>query len=132
MPYSVRTDVEALFGAENVKKWADLDGNGIEVDIDARVTKAIEYADGEIDDTLRGGRYAIPISGTVPVTVIQISARKAGIWLYHLRSAEDENSAIANHAEEVQLILAKILSGEMTLDLDEDTPVPEFIKDGEI
>lgn len=91
MSYCSQSDIEALFGAVNVRKWADLDNTEVEAPITARVATAIEYAQATINDRLRGGRYTIPLAEPPPTTIIDTAARLAGFWLYDARGSQDFN-----------------------------------------
>ncbi|HQU42388.1 MAG TPA: DUF1320 family protein [Pirellulales bacterium] len=92
--YCQRSDIEAVFGPANVAKWADIENNGDPVAIAARVASAIAWATEEINDKLRGGPYVIPLAGgtvgpALPVTVVDLSANLAGVWLYESRGVQD-------------------------------------------
>lgn len=91
MSYCSRSDIEALFGAVNVKKWADLDNTDVDAPITARIATAIEYAQATVNDRLRGGRYTIPLTEPPPTTVIDTASRLAGVWLYEARGSQDFN-----------------------------------------
>lgn len=88
MAYSVRADIETVYGKIEVAKWADLDGDGVADDIASRITNAITRADAQIDDTLRGGPYTVPFT-TVPQIIADISAKLAGVLLYEPRGVRD-------------------------------------------
>src|SRR5690554_5488534 len=93
MPYSTRSDIEDLYGTVNVETWANIDNGdtdnaGVQTVITARIARAIEYADGQINDRLRDTRYVVPVvkvGGGVPVGIVDIAARLAGAWLYKSR-----------------------------------------------
>jgi hypothetical protein len=92
--YCAQTDIEKVYGANNVSKWADID-----LDADAgtksdRITEAIDVASEEIDDALRLLGVRIPAAtaaGATPTTVRHLAAVLAGLWLYEARGAEDYN-----------------------------------------
>lgn len=95
MAYCVRTDIETLFGVNNVTSWADLDNDANATKITARITAAIVTADDFIDSYLRNGPYALPLANdadTVPVLVRDISVRLAGANLYSARGVTDYNA----------------------------------------
>ncbi|HOK59013.1 MAG TPA: DUF1320 family protein [Sedimentisphaerales bacterium] len=87
MAYSQRTDLEAIYGARNVERWADLDSSGNLEDIAARITYAISVADAEIDSVLSGSPIKTPLD-KVPTLLKIISATLAGVFLYESRGAE--------------------------------------------
>ena len=70
MNYCTRDDIEALFDAESVKKWADLDGSGDADKIAARIAMAIEWQSAYIDDRLRGGEPPAKIPRPFPEMVL--------------------------------------------------------------
>lgn len=83
MPYSTQTDLEDVFGRDNIRTWSNLDQNDETVDT-ARITKAITWADRQIDNTFRRSKYAVPlisVDGNDLVEVTDWSARLAGQWL---------------------------------------------------
>jgi len=80
--YIAKSNIEDVFGIDNVAAWSDLTGAGV-VD-NARVTLAITYAEGIINDSFRFGRYAIPFS-PVPVVLADWCAKLAGVWLFFAR-----------------------------------------------
>ncbi len=102
MPYSVRSNVESVYGVDNVSKWADLDNDENAGSITARITRAIVVADDMIDNVLRVAHYTIPIAnaaGTTPVTIVELSAVMAGLWLYEARGSQDfdPNTGVPHH-----------------------------------
>ena len=120
--YCTRDDIEDLFGVENVKKWADLDGDGNAVSIAARIARAIVVASAHIDDRLRGGPYVLPVAGS-PATLVDLAAALAGIWLYEARGVEDYDEATGEIRDKVnarrkraEKTLRDIRSGAIRLD----------------
>ncbi|MBN2024952.1 MAG: DUF1320 family protein [Pirellulales bacterium] len=120
--YCVRADVENVFGAHNVRKWADVENHGNGAHIGGRIARAIAAATAEIDDRLRGGPYLVPIA-TVPTTIRQLAARLAGVWLYESRGIEDFDEVtgraihrLAWHREHVDRVLKEIMAGGRRLD----------------
>ena len=92
MAYCTKSDIENVFGVENVKTWSDLDNSG-SADT-TRITQAIAVADDRIDDVARVIDYTVPLanaSGSTPDTVKDLSATFAGIWLYEARGSQDYN-----------------------------------------
>jgi len=88
MDYCTQADIEDLFGAVNVAKWADLDNDIDATKIAARVARGITVASAQVDDRLRGGPYALPITGS-PTTLVNLAAMLAGVWLYESRGVQD-------------------------------------------
>jgi len=88
MDYCEQADIEDLFGAVNVAKWADLDNDIDATKIAARVARGIAVASAKVDDHLRGGPYALPITGD-STTLVNLAAMLAGVWLYESRGVQD-------------------------------------------
>ncbi len=128
MPYAARSDLDALYGPINIDKWADPDNQGETTLITARVTRALAYADAIIDDSLRGGLYALPIvdkAAATPVLINDIAAHLAAVWLYELRGTQDYDSKtgearhkLMHKKKSVMDTLRKIRAGMIVLDAD--------------
>jgi phage gp36-like protein len=92
MSYCTRTDVEDIFGVENIKVWADLDNDGDAEKILARITRAISWASERVDAAFRHGRYELPLvndEGKTPLLIVDITSNLAGVWLYENRGVID-------------------------------------------
>jgi len=88
--YCSESDINQVYGGDNVQKWADLNNNEDADEITARINRAITVATNGINDILRGGRYALPITDTTAaVALIDLCATLAGVWLYESRGVED-------------------------------------------
>lgn len=93
MAYCAQANMEAYFGRDNVRKWADLDNTDDETAIAARITLAIANADGFIDGILRGGPHDIPLTlSPMPTMIVKASVQLAGDDLYTPRGVEDFNA----------------------------------------
>lgn len=118
LSYCDREDVEAIFGKSNVRKWADLDNNGDEGDIDARVITMMCNATDEISNRCRSGPGAMPFD-PVPRQVRFITARLAGINLHMNRGITDTDDAddpMQVHRDEVDKFVARFLGGALEFD----------------
>ncbi len=137
MAYSIRADIEAIFGVDNVTKWGDLNNNENAGEITARITAAIVRADDDIDNALRGGQYKTLPFTSVPETIKQLSATLSGVHLYEARGVTDFNveSGQPQHQlhwqrKRVETDLKKIRSGQIRLDVDPDYEyTPKVIED---
>ena len=92
--YITRSDIEEQVGADNCTYWADLDGTQDAVKIEARITKAIAYAEDFIDDRFRATQYAVPLTaqgGTLNALFCEV-ARFAAYWLYTSRGTLDNDN----------------------------------------
>ena len=120
MAYIVKADIEAVFGVENIKTWADLDSDKNQVKIDARVTTAITAAEDDCNSLLQSGPYEIPF-GTAPTLIKTICAKLAGVWLYDARGTEDVDAdgspvnKMRPHYEDAHRMLRQIVGGQRTL-----------------
>lgn len=130
--YCARSDVEGIFGTDNVTKWADVDEDENAATITARITTAIGVATNDVDVRLRGGPYTIPFS-EVDLLVRDVTARLAGVWLYESRGIEDFNPQTGQaihllswHRSHAYKTLKEIKTQKLRLGIDaatEDMPV---------
>lgn len=129
MAYCTRGDIELVFGAKNVRVWADLDGDGNEANITARIAHACDVAQEEIDSVLRSTPYSLPIkdeSGNSVPIITEASAVLAGVYLYESRGVslrqQDPSQPVAPYhpytykREWVYGILKDIVKGVRRLD----------------
>ncbi len=85
-----RADVESVFGAGNVQKWADVDNGGDPTVIARRIDWAIAWATNELQDLLRDGPYVVdPLPATAAATWVPLAAMLAGWMLSNPRVGED-------------------------------------------
>lgn len=123
MGYSSQSDIENVFGTDNVRKWSNLDNNVTGANT-TRIATAIALADRQIDNMLRRSKYAVPLQGThgALVEVTNWSATLAGVWLYEARGLEDTNeitgqlvSKFSGHRRRVENEIKAVLSGKIEL-----------------
>lgn len=95
MPYAADIDMYNVYGKTNIRAWADINNNGIEAEITARITWALALADTKVDAMLKGGPYTVPFT-TAPALIVDLAARKAGIILYDSRGHQDAGAATDN------------------------------------
>jgi phage gp36-like protein len=120
--YCQQSDIENVFGAANIAKWADMDNTGDPVEIASRIAAAIAWATAEIEDRLRGGPYLIPLTATPP-TIVNLCAQLAGVWLYESRGVQEFNVETGEPCHRLQwnrraaeTALAEIRAGKRRLD----------------
>ena len=90
--YSTDDQLDDTWGNANITAWSDLDNDANAATIAARKDRARVVAKDRIDGVLRDTQYTVPIAngaGTTPVTIVDIEARLAGIWLYENRGVID-------------------------------------------
>jgi hypothetical protein len=93
-PLCTRADIEAVYMATNITKWADLNGTGVLVDIAARITHYCELATADFYGRMLGGCYETPISfqdDTASMLVTHHVASFAGVLLYEANGVIDFN-----------------------------------------
>ena len=93
--YAVRSDLEQIFGIENIIKWANLSGvdpdsNAGLAQISARINWSISIASVDFENAMREGPYTLPITGAgASVWATNVVAILAAEWLYsHIRHAQ--------------------------------------------
>lgn len=91
MLYCVKNDIYLAFGKSNADKWADLNNNGIQSEVDARYVWAIAQASNELDARLADSPYQFPLDdvATVPPIVVRMASFLAGVLLYESRGITD-------------------------------------------
>jgi hypothetical protein len=93
--YAADTDIFEIFGKTNVYKWANMNERATghasyQTEIDAAILKALTLATAWVNDELRPYIYDLPFTDTnLTAAINQITAMKAGVWLYEWRGADD-------------------------------------------
>ncbi len=120
--YCARADIESRFGADNVDLWATLADGDSEATKTARINTAIAVASDEMDEVLRcipAVENKLPIS-TVPDSVEDKVAIRAGLWLYAFRATDDnttQHGYIAALEKRLDRWLAEVRLGRRKLDI---------------
>ena len=122
--YCARSDIENVFGVDNVALWADMNNNESVTEIAARVVWAISAASNELDDLLRSTSYRIPFktgAGVTPETIEDLTAHLAGVRLYENRGVDEIREGQPIHKllwarQHVEQAIAEIKSGQRRLD----------------
>ena len=83
--YSSRTDIDNLFGRENIARWADADNTRSEDIIAERVDWANRMAYAYVNGRLAEGRYAVPLDTPFPDVIVYIAAAISGAILFDTR-----------------------------------------------
>lgn len=119
--YIAKSDIEDVYGRSNVKSWGDLDNDGVGTKIDARIERAIVFAESDVNTMLSGGPYSVPFTGSIDAIIIEICAKLAGAWLYNARGTDDIdgegkpiNKTWANE-KDARMKLTDIVSGKRKL-----------------
>ena len=122
--YCSRSDVEDVFGPDNVKKWADLNNNGDETEINDRITRAITVVTNTFNDFWRGGPYELPITESgAAASIVHHAACLAGVLLYEWRGIEDFDEEtgkpvhkLAYFRKEAEKFMQAVKTGRLRLD----------------
>jgi hypothetical protein len=127
--YIQQSDIESVFGTDNVSTWSNLQNTGAAADT-ARVAAAIDYAEASVEDRFRSSSYAVPFVGigvAVPVVLKDWMTKLAGIWLYESRGwrGKDEDALrFGGLASQVELQMDSYLSGQRRLQAQRNTERP--------
>jgi len=91
MDYCADTDIFLAFGESNVRKWADVNNNGLKSEIDKRIAWSISNATAHLNSKLHKSRYQFPLSddSDIPADLTLIASFKAGVLLYESRGITD-------------------------------------------
>lgn len=128
--YADRSDIELIFGANNIVLWANLDNDDVvppalpPPSIDARICWALQLAHNQINDRLNGGMYLLPFIAPYPTQVVDACARLAGVFLYEGRGVVDAHVTPADqqpttkveyHRKLIEKFFNRILSDRIQL-----------------
>jgi phage gp36-like protein len=94
MSYSTRTNIEDIFGVDNVATWGDMDNDQDATKITNRIARGIAVADAMIDAVLDNTDYTVPLTaqpGKSLALITDIAATLAGCWLYEARGLDDRD-----------------------------------------
>lgn len=130
--YTDKTALELVFGTQNIKRWADLDGDENLEKINARVAYACEVAESELEAIFRQKRYVLPLPETFVVK--DLATKLAGLKLHDARKIIDSDSTpdtLSLVRQEVQNTIEKIRLGELILGDIHATTIPVVVKDVE-
>jgi len=117
MSYATQSDIENVFGKDNVAKWSNLEG---ESDIDTiRIAAALAYAAEDIENRFRNGKYAIPFS-PVPVVIKHWVSTLAGLWLFESRpdyknAREEQIAGFKDMRDNLDIEIEAYVSGQRQL-----------------
>ena len=119
------SDVDQIFGDAHVTSWATQDPADAGATITARKVRACLVATVAVEDLLRATAYAVPAlnaDAATPITLVDLAARIAGLWLYEAQGADGmHSSGIPIHRysfmrEDVRRRMEEIRLGTVILD----------------
>jgi phage gp36-like protein len=129
MSYATRTDVENIFGRENVRQWADLENEQDEDDVEERITWALNLSEARVDSRLRESVYVVPFDEeAMPLEVVDVVARQAGVYLHDGRNIKDQaedgtpTDAMKPHRKMIADFFTDVLSGRISLSATKHAP----------
>ena len=125
--YLDRDTLELIFGKANIKRWADLDGDGDEAKITDRIKYAIQSASDFIETILRGKNYdLVDVDDSIKRLIAQIAA----LNLYDAREIIDgdpTSDKLSIVRQQVDEYIGKIRRGEITLKGKRTTSTPKVV-----
>jgi len=127
--YISQTDIENIYGSDNVAAWSDLTG-GDTADT-TRIASSIAYAERYVDNKFRSSRYQVPFvatGSTLDPQLVDWAASFAGDWLYRSRQIRrriDTEGLTSAVVERVREEMAEALAGQIRLGVAEKAdPMP--------
>jgi hypothetical protein len=120
--YCADSDLNIVWGVNNVTEMADLDGDADATKISNRKTWCREAAYEEINNYLRDTHYTLPLAdaaGAVPDAVKHLEAMMAGIKLGEARYMLQEDAMPATYkrlVEQAAATIEGIRTGTIVLD----------------
>jgi phage gp36-like protein len=120
--YISQSDIESVYGVENVARWSNLDNSTTLADA-ARIAASIAYAESYVQGRFRQSRYVLPFSGGDMTLVRDWCAKIAGVWLYESRGlqgvgdGQESANAVRSQKTQVNADIDLVLRGSRTLDL---------------
>lgn len=90
MAYATQSDIEDVFGVDNVATWSQLDPETSGADTN-RIARAIAWADAYINGRLRDQLWVVPIVGVeASIITTDWAANLSGWWLQRPKGLTDE------------------------------------------
>ncbi len=130
MAYITVTDINNVYGTDNVIAWSDLTGG--DTLNTTRVTSAIAYAERYAENKFRASRYQVPfvITGSaLDPQLVDWVAVMAGDWLYRsrqVRRKSDTEGQTTASIERIREEMSEALAGQIKLGVAEKAdPMPD-------
>lgn len=131
MSYADRTDIDNVFGTDNVTTWADLNNSGDAGEVAARVAWALDLSYSRLNARLRGGPYVVPLSEPVDEVVVNMQATMAGLLLHDSRGYDDSGKRrdpLGVHRKVLEADIRMVRAGHLRLDAEgEASAVPAVL-----
>jgi len=114
MAYITQSNIEGVFGVQNVAEWSNLENDGSGAST-ARIALAITFAEEYVEDRFRDGPYEVPFVNTgssTPQCVVDWCSRMAGAWLYRSRPPQSrEQDRMASVLEGIENEMDAYIAG---------------------
>lgn len=125
--YHSVTDINNVFGADNVLKWADLDNDRDSAKISARVQFVINSTEAHVNSLFRRSRYTIPFVVPIPFEILEICCYMSGAKLYEPRQTDDitaegvapMKTLVMQKRRQAEDMARRILANKIVLDVPE-------------
>lgn len=131
-----RDNLESMFGADNVYKWADLDNEEDDAVVDARIEQALAFGTADFNELMRGGPMLIPITDDPPLGAVDTVTRLSGVWLYENRGVNDVTDEkdgkhrLSYHKKRAYMWIREVHAGKRRLGVtDEARSYPAVVLD---
>ena len=128
--YCTRENVEEVYGEDNIRDWADINGTGDPIQIAARIEWTCKKAFTRINARLMRRNFALPFDDdAIPGVITDVASELAGYYMYSARMLDggDRTSNNLSHMhKEAEKTLTMIVSGEIKIvhDLQDFTDAP--------
>lgn len=127
--YASQTNMENLYGEDNILTWSNIDNTGTTANT-TRINAGLAYADKYIDDRFRNSKWHVPFS-PAPELVKQWAATLASYWIYKsrgLRDATEMTNKLRDDLDKVDTEIAEYLAGIRDFDYQQislsESPMP--------
>jgi phage gp36-like protein len=133
--YCTQADIEAHYGRDSVRKWADLNNREVADDIAARIALGIANASEEINDRMRGGMYTIPFSDSpdCPYRIKSICVLLAAYDIYNAKGTQDVDAEgvpvhrLSGDRTRALKTIDEILAGKIRIGSEEYNNAPSVV-----
>jgi phage gp36-like protein len=116
--YSKRSDVDLIYGVDNINRWADPENDGNTALITSRLDWANFQAETYLNGRLLTSRYVIPFTKPASQMIVLIAGSLAGMFLYDTRrivSSDNTTDEIAQQRKNSEMWIRQILSGQLKI-----------------
>jgi len=121
LAWTSSSELYAMFGRTNVRKWADLENIANEDDISLRLQWAIDEATEEARMQLTDSPVDLPNMVSAPRPLRIAVTRLAGVFLYEARGIKDTSDEegkhrLSSHKKAAQTFFQRVQAGQLRID----------------